>query len=406
MKRLICVAIMSLLFFSCGKREAEPKAETEIKKEGPAAHPDKYIEEANVVELSLEGQRRAGIVVAPLTMGSIDERVVLTGTVQPMDSHLTQIHPLARGRITQVAVKAGDRISAGQALASFDNIEAGELTAQIAAARAELARSKVQLAQAKRQAERSRSLVDIGAVPAKESEAAEAEVAALSEAIRAQEATIAGIGTRLTRFGATVDVGVSNSITSIRSPFNGVVIRVDAGPGAVVDPTTVLMSVADLSRVYVEAQVFEKDLGRIKVGQSTQVSFEAYPNDSFQGRIVSIKDTLDPQTRTAGVRVELPNPAGKLRLEMFATIELPTTGTHSALTIPTESVQTVNKRQVVFVKQDSLHFAAREVRTAGDGLTREVVSGLKEGESVVVKGAYQLKSVFLSKEMQGEHEHD
>jgi cobalt-zinc-cadmium efflux system membrane fusion protein len=291
-------------------------------------------------------------------------------------------------------------------LASFDNIEAGELTAQIAAARAELARSRVQQAQAKRQAERSRSLVNIGAVPTKEAEAAEAEADALSQAIRAQEATIAGINARLARFGATVDAGSSNSITAIRSPFDGVVIRVDAGPGAVVDPTSVLMSVADLSRVYVEAQVFEKDLGRIKVGQSTQVRFEAYPNDSFQGRIVAIKDILDPQTRTAGVRVELPNPAGRLRLEMFATIELPTTGTHSALTIPTESVQTVNKRQVVFIKQDSLHFAAREVRTAGDGLTREVVSGLKEGESVVVKGAYQLKSVFLSKEMQGEHEHD
>lgn len=398
MKRLLILALLTL---SCGKKE-EHKPEAAATKATPEGHPEHYIEEANVVELSLEGQRRSGIEVAPLTIGSMDERIVLTGTVQPMDSHLTPVHSLARGRITQILVRAGDRITKGQVLAQFDNIEAGELTSQIAVARAELERTNVQLAQAKRQAERSRSLVSIGAVPAKEAEAAEAEVAAFTQAIRAQNATISGIATRLNRFGATSE----NSITSIRAPFGGVVIRIDVGPGAVVDPTTPILSVADLSSVYVEAQVFEKDLGRIKVGQSTQVNFEAYPNDAFTGRITSIKDILDPQTRTAGVRVELPNPAGKLRLEMFATIELPTIGTHSALTIPTESVQTVNKRQVVFVKQDELHFAAREVRTAGDGLTREILSGVKEGESVVVKGAYQLKSIFLSKEIKGEHEHD
>ena len=72
-----------------------------------------------------------------------------------------------------------------------------------------------------------------------------------------------------------------------------------------------------------------------------------------------IRDILDPQTRTVGVRIEMPNRANRLRLEMFATVELPTLGTHAAFTVPTEAVQTINRRPVVFIKQDALHFAAR-----------------------------------------------
>jgi hypothetical protein len=84
---------------------------------------------------------------------------------------------------------------------------------------------------------------------------------------------------------------------------------------------------------------------------------------------------------------------------------LPTLGTHAAFTVPSEAVQTINRRPVVFIKQDALHFAAREVTTVGEGLTKEIVSGVKEGEMVVAKGAYQLKSVFLSRQNEGDHSH-
>ena len=406
MKRFLVVILIAFALASCGQREQTAKAGADSPKAaGAEGHPEKYIEEANVVELSLEAQRRVGIEVAPLAVGSVEARVVLTGTVQPIDNHVSQVRPLARGRITQVLVKAGDRVQKDQTLALFDTIEAGELTAQYGAGQAELEKLKIQQSNAQRQAERSRSLVAIGAVPAKDAENAEADARAFAQAVRAEEATLAGIAARLTRFGVQSDGKTDAAATSIRASFAGVVIRSDVAPGAVVDPTTALLSIADLSRVYVEAQVFEKDLGRIHIGQVTHVRFEAYPTEAFQGKIVSIRDILDPQTRTTGVRIELPNESGRLRLEMFATIELPTVGTHTALTIPSESVQTINRRQVVFVKQDALHFGAREVSTAGEGLTREIVDGLKEGESVVVKGAYQLKSVFLSRQVQGEHEH-
>jgi membrane fusion protein, heavy metal efflux system len=397
MRHILVVVIAAALFQACGKREtAAEQAEAKAPKAAESAerHRENYIEEANVVELTVEAQRRAGIEVVPLAVGTADAEVMLTGSVQPIDSKVSEVRPLARGRVTQVNAKLGDRVQSGQVLAVFDNIEAGELASQHSTAQADLQRLRVQHANAQRQAERSRSLVSIGAVPAKD-----------AESIRAQESAVAGIASRLTRFGVQPGADPGNATASIRAPFSGVIVKLNIAPGAVIDSTMPLFSVADLSSVYVEAQVFEKDLGRVRTGQQTRVRFEAYPGEIFPGRVVGIRDILDPQTRTAGVRIEMPNQAGRLRLEMFATIELPTLGTHAALTVPTEAVQTINRRAVVFVKQDALHFAAREVTTAGEGLTKEIVSGVKEGESVVVKGAYQLKSVFMSRQSEGEHTH-
>jgi cobalt-zinc-cadmium efflux system membrane fusion protein len=91
---------------------------------------------------------------------------------------------------------------------------------------------------------------------------------------------------------------------------------------------------------------------------------------------------------------------------MFANLAIPTTDTHMALTVPSEAVQTINRRQVVFIRKADLHFEAREVQVLGDGARLEISGGLKEGEPVVVKGAFQLKSAFLAKELESEHGHD
>ena len=222
MKRFLVVVLTAFTLASCGQREQAAKSDPESPKAaGAEGHPEKYIEEANVVELSLEAQRRAGIEVAPLAVGSVEVRVVLTGTVQPIDNHVSQVRPLARGRITQVLVKVGDRVQKDQTLALFDNIEAGELTAQYGSGQAELEKLKIQQSNAQRQAERSRSLVAIGAVPAKDAENAEADARALAQAVRAEEATLAGIAARLTRFGVQSDGKADAAATTIRRIVEG-----------------------------------------------------------------------------------------------------------------------------------------------------------------------------------------
>jgi cobalt-zinc-cadmium efflux system membrane fusion protein len=91
---------------------------------------------------------------------------------------------------------------------------------------------------------------------------------------------------------------------------------------------------------------------------------------------------------------------------MFANLSLPTTESHTALSVPTDAVQVINRRSIVFVRLNDLHFEAREVQVSGDGPNVEIMGGLKDGEPIVTRGAFQLKSVFLARQLQSEHEHD
>jgi cobalt-zinc-cadmium efflux system membrane fusion protein len=389
---------------ACSKTDNTAETATKgAKHSGDEQHPEKYIEEANVVDLSEEAQKRAGIEVKPVRMTRVQAEVKATGSVQPIESHIVHLRPLGRARVEQVLVRVGDRVQKDQTLARLDDIEAGQLNAQVAAAQAESRRLKIQLSNSRRQAQRSRSLVDIGAVPVKEAEAAETEARALEEAIRAQESTVAGLETRLRRFGGSS--GGGPSATAMRAPFAGVVITAESAPGETVDPGAVMFSVADLSRVYVEARIYERDLGKIRIGQTAFISVDAYPGQKFQGRVAAIRDILDPQTRTAAVRCEVSNSDARLRLEMFANLVIPTTDSHTALALPSESIQTINRRQVVFVRKAGLHFEAREVQVLGDGPIVEITAGLEEAEPVVVKGAFQLKSAFLARQLESEHGH-
>ena len=357
------------------------------------------------VELSPAAQRRIGLVATPAKVIPLAEVLALTGTVQPIDGRLTRVRPLARGRLVEVLAKVGDRVREGQLLARFDNIEAGDLASQYNAAQAELARLRIQQAVLARQAERSRKLASIGAVPQKELEAIEAERQGQLEAIRAQESTLAGLAARLQRFGVTESNLAAALTASIQAPFAGVVTAVHAGPGEVVDSSSELFSVADLSRVYIAGQLYEKDLERVRIGQAANVLVASFPNVRFTGRVASISPQVDPQTRTASVRVEVANSGERLRLEMFATVELPTANRSEVLAVPVDSIQRIEAKPVVFVRQDETHFEARGVQLGRivSGLA-EITGGLRAGEPVVTKGSFNLKSTLLGKELAKEEE--
>ena len=377
-----------------GEKESSEAGEGNGKKEGGNG----------AVEVSPAAQRRMGLVVTRAALAPLADVLTLTGAVQPIDSKVSRVRPLARGRVTDVLVRLGDRVSSGQVLVRFDNIEAGELGSQYNTAQAELARLRIQQAATARQAERSRNLAAIGAVPQKELEAIEAERQGQQEAIRAQESTVAGLAARLQRFGVTEPGAATSSTTAIRAPFAGVVTAVQAAPGEVVDVASELLSVADLSRVYVTGQVYEKDLGRVQVGQPATILVAAYPDLRFPGRVASISALLDPQTRTIAVRVEVINSGERLRLDMFASVELPTANKRNVLAVPTEAIQQIEGKPTVFLRQDATHFIARSIQPGATvGGQTEVTGGLVAGDAVVTKGAFQVKSSMLSKEL-GEKE--
>ena len=382
--------------------DAEKKEKSEKAEKASGADAD---QKADAIDIPPDTQQRLGIAVTRVVEAPLAVTLQLSGTVQPNESRLSRVRPLARGRIQAVHVKVGDRVTQGQMLADFDNIEAGELGAQRDAARAELGRLQAQLAAATRQAERSRKLTEIGAAPQKEYEASLSEQHQIEASIEAQQSTLAGLDARLRRFG--VESGSpGRPLTSLRAPLTGVVTQVTAAPGDVVNVTNELFAVADISRVYVQAQVFEKDLGQVRVGQIAAIKVDAYPDERFTGKVVSIGDVIDPQTRTAAVRCDVANPKSQLKLQMFATIELPTGNQRAALAVPADAVQTYEGKTVVFVRTGEGRFEVRSVelgRTVGP--SAELARGVVAGDAVVTSGAFQVKSALLAKEL-GEKDDD
>ncbi len=361
---------------------------------------EKSASTANMVDMTISAQQHVGLVVLPAEVKQLNQYLNVIGTVQPIDSRVAQISPLAQGRILEVHAKVGDRVEVGQTLATFDNIEAGELVAQELSARADLARMNAQLIPATRQAGRSRRLADIGAGSEKDYESSKAEEDGIEADIRSQQALIGGIQQRLRRFGVP-DNGIRGTLaTTLKAPFTGVVIKAQASPGDVVDAGRAVFTVANLSHVWVQAEVYEKDLARVRIGQSAFITVDTYPNHSFEGRVAYISDVIDPQTRTARVRCDVANPDLLLKTDMFANIELPTKFSKRAIAVPSSALQEVDGKTVIFIRRGPTQFEKREVEkgTTVGGFT-EIVSGLSVGEPVVTQGAFHLKSILATGSM-------
>jgi cobalt-zinc-cadmium efflux system membrane fusion protein len=391
----IFLTLLFLSALSCSRPATEPEEEYAT----PAAEAEK-----TSVEMGAEAQSHIGLEVVTAEVRMLKEFLPVTGTVQPIDSRVSHIRPLAAGRLTSVSVRVGDRVAPNQTLAMFDNLEAVDVISQYRAARADLEKLNVQLAVARQQTERNRQLAVIGAVPRKEYELSQGEEKSLVASVQAEESLIAGLSEKLARYGLSSDAAASSTSSAIRAPFGGVVIAANASPGETINPDSELFQIADISQVWVQAEVYEKDLGRIQQGGSASIRVDTYPNREFIGRVAYISDILDPRTRTARIRCELPNRDASLKLDMFATVLLPTTFNREALVIPAESIQQIGGVDIVFVRTGPTTFERKTVQIGRivQG-TAEVLGGLNGGEAVVTKGAFHLKSIVLGEEIGEEH---
>ena len=183
--------------------------------------------------------------------------------------------------------------------------------------------------------------------------------------------------------------GKPSRALTLRSPVTGVVLEKPALQGMRFMPGETLFKITDLSTVWLTAEVFEQDLGLVHVGQNAQVTINAYPGKTFNGKVAFVSPTVNPQTRTAQIRIELPNPIGLLKPAMYASIELEAAGKTQALAIPASAVLNSGSRQTVLVELAEGRFEPRPVKLgkqSGDYV--QVVEGLAEGEKVVVSANF------------------
>jgi membrane fusion protein, heavy metal efflux system len=338
--------------------------------------------------------------------GPLVRAVTATGSVGYDQLHLARIRPMARGRIEALDVNAGDRVVAGQRLAVLDNFDLSAAHSKAVSAEAALNQAKAQFATAGAAYDRATSLIRNGAVTQSELETRRATAASMEADVRTKEAELRQYQEEEARLspvrpaaagtGSSSDQPPLNSRGAIVAPFAGVVDSVSIAQGEIVDPATPIFTVSDLSTVWVQADVAERDLGAVKVGDAVEVRVSAFPGRVFAGRVTYIPDQIESATGMAKVRCEVPNPDGELRVNMFATVAILSPQAGDAVLVPSSSLQEVNKQSVVFIPTGDGQFAWHPVHTGlvANGKT-QVTSGLAAGTPVVGEGSYWLKAALM-----------
>ena len=191
----------------------------------------------------------------------------------------------------------------------------------------------------------------------------------------------------------------------LRAPFAGIITRYELGEGELVQPDRELLTITDIDTVWVLADVYEKNLASIREGQEVQIVVATYPDRVFAGKITYIGDQIDPTSRSAKVRCVVQNQKHELKLEMFATVHIPTSERRRVLAIPGSSIQKIDGKTIAFVQIKETEFSSRELQVrAGQEGWVEVVSGLSPGEKVVADGSFYVKSQ-LQRDRIGGDEH-
>jgi cobalt-zinc-cadmium efflux system membrane fusion protein len=368
----------------------------------------------NVAELSVEAQKNAKLVVAKVTTRTLERTLVATGVVAADQNREAHLRPLSRGIANRVLVQLGDRVERGAPLLAYDNIEMGELSGEYVSLYNELQRLRAQENVSRRMTDRAAELLKVEAISQKEFDLREAERQQAEAAVRSKQADLERVEEKLHRLGVTDDdlknvvaegprAHRSASPDLIRAPFAGVITKYDATPGELLEPEREAFTVVDTSVVWVLADIYERDLGKVQEGLTARIKVPAYPDTVITGKITYIGDVLDPDSRTAKLRCVVSNPDGRLKLEMFATVEIPLPVKEEAIVVPAAAVQVVGDLKVVFIKRGETQFEKRVVEVgerSGDWV--EVRSGLRAGEPLVTEGAFYVKSAMLKDQISGE----
>jgi RND family efflux transporter MFP subunit len=340
------------------------------------------------------GGRQGGALRPPMTVelanasrGDIAQQLTVVGNL--VGDATVSVVPKTAGRLDSVAVRLGDRVQHGQRIAKIEDEEIQQQVKQAEAAlevsKATIRQREADLELAKTNAERSRSLFQRQLLPQQTLDDSESKYQSAMAALDLGRAQDAQSRARYEELKVTLD----NTI--IVSPVDGFVARRTADPGAYVSPNAPVVDVVDIGRVRLVVNVVEKDLKAVAVGNTTRVEVDAFPGETFLGRIARIAPVLDPATRTASIEIEIPNPAFRLKPGMYARVGI-TTGTRpNALVVPANAVIDSNGTRGVFVATNDIA-AWRPVKVGIENDQRiEILDGVRDGDRVVTVGASSLR---------------
>jgi RND family efflux transporter MFP subunit len=321
------------------------------------------------------------------------------GMVQANAYRETPVMSLVGGIVRSVGPELGQSVKKGETVAVVFSNELADAQSRYLAALAELDEHHKHHA-------RTEKLVEIGAASREELEMATTKLRSTESEVATLRQRLLLLGLSSQRVSALHSSSQISSEVSVSSPVSGTLTGRVANPGEVIEANKELMRVTDLSSVWVVGQVYEQDLAKVHIGSAASISSDAYPGRVFRGQVSYVDPKLDPQTRTAQVRVELANPGQQLKLGMYLNVAFAALGGAQSTTalVPVVAVQNMNSQQVVFVAtSDPNVFVMRPVRLGPENNGYyPVLEGLNVGDRVVTNGSFMLRAEWLKSHPSGQ----
>ena len=380
---LIALGCSLWLGAGCGQKE---HAQEEARPRAVAVAAEPGVVTVAADSPMLEQIRVETVQTAPVPTAEVDS----PGKIEVNPNRVSHIVLPVVGRVTAVLVKLGDAVVEGQPLLTIQSPDADAAQSTALQAQAAVIQAQAALSKAQADYDRTKDLYEHNAVAKKEVLDSQNSLAQATAAVAQTKAAHEQAVRRLKLLG--LKPGDFQQQVIVHAPIAGKVLDLSVVPGEFRnDASTSLMTIADLSTVWVASDVPESYIRFIQLSEPVEISLVAYPGETFAGRVMRIADTVDPQTRTVKVRAEMQNPQGRFRPEMFGSIHH-IESTQVTPVVPASAVIQGEQHSVVFVEQAVGRFRQTAV-TVGKRLDDliPVLAGLEAGERVVVDGAMLLK---------------
>jgi len=391
--RSLAAVLAAVLVAGCS-RQAEKPAAPEPSAAAPGAIKN--------VTFTAEQIGHAGVQWTAAEAGTLATQVDVPARVVADEDHTARISAPAEGRVLSVAAQTGDRVARGQVLVTLLSPQASGARAEQAKATAEIASREAALAYARSARERAERLLEAKAAARQDVERARADEQFAASSLAQARAELERTAAAVTQLG--VDAA---GRMILRAPIGGVVIARDALPGSVVQAGAPLVTITDVSSLWLDLAAPEVVAVLLRPGAALRFTSVSFPDNRFEARVRTVGGALDPQTRTVPVRAVVPNPGHRLLPGMFVSVAVESSPQMPGVRVLDAAVQLLDERPVVFVATAGADGAATferrdvELGAKADGRTL-IVKGIKPGELVVYAGAFAVKSEFARSKMPAE----
>ncbi|WP_249212800.1 efflux RND transporter periplasmic adaptor subunit [Acetobacter thailandicus] len=352
-----------------------------------------------VITMSAGAQRNADLVISAVKTGSLNNTLEAMGTVTAEAGRVVRIHPAGSGKVLDVLVVPGQHVKKGEVLLTYQDHSLHLLHLEIIKAQAALTTAQAAYQNAASAYSRGKKL-EGATVTVGETTRRFATLKAAKDDVTARQADVEALNHQLEEdYNSVTETNKQKEpeISQIISPAAAEVQSVAVGAADDISPATMLVTLADMSSVWIVSDILPHDAARVSENgiQTTELPSET-GTTFLPSKITSAGDIADPATGLVRVISRIPNPDGHLRPGMFLNTYLPLRKTTTGVIVPENAVQDINGASVVFIPAGADHFSPRAVQVGASGNTQKViVSGLSDGEKIVTHGAFALKAVML-----------